>query len=140
MLEIDTRNKDCFDAKILCPFETTLIEINRFQGIVLDFVCLETIRNHCMHSNLTIYSVTSQRVVSTSKKKNGTLRVEHMFHGFQLLFVLLCRLTFRVNPCHFFFFQKICTRQRNFNRRQTFVIINIIKRSNFISFLNLPLI
>lgn len=30
ILEIDTRNKDCFDAKILCPFETTLIEINSF--------------------------------------------------------------------------------------------------------------
>lgn len=29
-----------------------------------------------------------------------------MFHGFQLLFVLLCRLTFRINPCHFFFSKK----------------------------------
>lgn len=41
IFEIDTRSKNCFDAKILCPFETTLIEINSFQRIIPDFVCLE---------------------------------------------------------------------------------------------------
>lgn len=41
IFEIDTRSKNCFDAKILCPFETTLIEINSFQCIIPDFVCLE---------------------------------------------------------------------------------------------------
>lgn len=79
--------KIVFDAKILYPFETTLVEINSFQCIVPDFVCLEHSKPlYAFQSHNTQYKLLGSGI--SLGKKNGTLRIEHMFHGFQLPFVL----------------------------------------------------
>ena len=102
-------------VSILCLFgkQPSLKSIARSVSSQILFVW--NIRNHCMHSSLTTYSITCQGVVSKKKKKrNGALRIQHMFHGFRLPFVLPSCLTFRrFNPCHFFS-KKYITRQRNF--------------------------